>query len=205
MLTIINWLSSNIKLLALSMIIILSAIVLIQHNKIKDRDTQIDRLNNNVEYYQNNLSKNKEENRTLQFSIQEYKESKDSLIQEINQVQKKLKIKDKELSQVQQQHQAIKLDTTVIVRDSNFVTEIKPNNLTSLIIIKKDSILTAKLNIRNSQTLFIKHSKEYRNKYKNFFIRLLHFDFKKRNVFNYEIHNSNPIIKIEESRLVEIQ
>lgn len=205
MLTIINWLSSNIKLLALSVIIILSAIVLIQHNKIKDRDTQIDRLNNNVEYYQNNLSKNKEENRTLQFSIHEYKESKDSLIQEINQVQKKLKIKDKELSQVQQQHQAIKLDTTVIVRDSNFVTEIKPNNLTSLIIIKKDSILTAKLNIRNSQTLFIKHSKEYRNKYKNFFIRLLHFDFKKRNVFNYEIHNSNPIIKIEESRLVEIQ
>nr|DAE43801.1 MAG TPA: hypothetical protein [Caudoviricetes sp.] len=41
------------------------------------------------------------------------------------------------------------MDTTVVVQEDNFTKEIKPNNLTSLLIIKKDSFLTAKLDIKN--------------------------------------------------------
>ena len=200
-----NWLFSNTKILLISIIIILITVLGIQYNQLQNKNKQIDRLSNNVEYYQESLSNESDKNRTLQFTIDEYKQSKDSLIQQIRQTQKELKIKDNKLKQVQQQQQIIKVDTTVIVNDNDFIREIKPNNLTSLIIIKKDSLLTAKLDIRNSQTLYLTHTREYRNKYKNFFRRLIHFDFKKKTVFNYQIHNSNPIIKIENSRLVEIQ
>lgn len=202
---IFNWLFSNTKILLISIIIILITVLGIQYNQLQNKNKQIDRLSNNVEYYQESLSNESDKNRTLQFTIDEYKQSKDSLIQQIRQTQKELKIKDNKLKQVQQQQQIIKVDTTVIVNDNNFIREIKPNNLTSLIIIKKDSLLTAKLDIRNSQTLYLIHTREYRNKYKNFFRRLIHFDFKKKTVFNYQIHNSNPIIRIENSRLVEIQ
>lgn len=206
MLTIIfNWFAKNIKSIAVIIILILTAITFLQRQQIKKQIEQIDRYSNNVEYYQQQLSDKFSENRTLQFSIDEYKTSVDSLIVKINQTQKELKIKDKQLKQAQLQHQTINIDTTVIVKDCDFIKEIKPNNLTSLIIIKKDSLLTAKIDIRNEQTLFLTSQREYRNKYKNWFIRLIHFDFKKKNTYKYQIHNSNPIIKTESSRIVEIQ
>lgn len=203
--SIITWFTSNSKLLIISLLIILASIICYQYKQIQEQNIQINRLSDNVEYYQEELTTEKDNSRILQLTVDEYKTSKDSLIEEIRLTQKELKIKDKQLNQVQQQHQAIYIDTTIVVKSNDFVKEIKPNNLTSLIIIKKDSLLTAKLDIRNSQTLFLKHTKEYRNKYKNFFRRLIRFDFKKKDVFRYQIHNSNPIIKIEESRFIEIQ
>lgn len=203
--TIISWFIKNIKIIAVFILMVLTAIIFIQHNQIKEKNKVIDRINNNVEFYQEQLSDKESETRTLQFTLEEYKLSKDSLIENIRKVQKDLKIKDKQLEQAQQQHQTINIDTTVVVKDKDFIKEIKPNSLTSLLIIKKDSLLTAKIDIRNSQTLFLQHKKEYKNKYKNWFRRLIHFDFKKKNVFKYQIYNSNPIIKIEDSRIIEIQ
>ena len=203
--TIISWFIKNIKIIAVFILVVLTAIIFIQHNQIKEKNKVIDRINNNIEFYQEQLSDKESEARTLQFTLEEYKLSKDSLIENIRKVQKDLKIKDKQLEQAQQQHQTINIDTTVVVKDKDFIKEIKPNSLTSLLIIKKDSLLTAKIDIRNSQTLFLQHKKEYKNKYKNWFRRLIHFDFKKKNVFKYQIYNSNPIIKIEDSRIIEIQ
>lgn len=183
---------------------ILTAIIFMQRNQIKDKNIRIDKLNNNIEFYQDQLNKESKQNKILQLTVDEYVSIQDSLIQDIRKIQKQINVKDKELQQAQQQHQAIKIDTTVIVNDCNFIKEIKPNNLTSLVIIKKDSLLTAKIDIRNSQTLFLTCKSKYRNEYKNWFKRLIHFDFKKKNVYEYQIHNSNPIITIENSRLVEI-
>ena len=200
-----NWFAKNIKSMAVIIILVLTAITFLQHKQIKKQTQQIDRYSNNIEYYQQQLSDKFSENRTLQFTIDEYKTSVDSLIDNIKQTQKQLNIKDKQLKQAQLQHQAINIDTTVIVKDRDFVKEIKPNSLTSLIIIKKDSLLTAKIDIRNEQTLFLMSKREYKNQYKNWFRRLIHFDFKKKNVYKYQIHNSNPIIKTESSRIIEIQ
>lgn len=200
-----SWFAKNIKSIAVIIILVLAAITFLQYKQIKKQTQQINRYSNNIEYYQQQLSDKFSENRTLQFTIDEYKTSVDSLIDNIKQTQKQLNIKDKQLKQAQLQHQAINIDTTVIVKDRDFIKEIKPNSLTSLIIIKKDSLLTAKIDIRNEQTLFLTSKREYRNQYKNWFRRLIHFDFKKKNVYKYQIHNSNPIIKIESSRIIEIQ
>lgn len=152
----------------------------------------------------NKCSNVEEQNKVLQLNIEEYKETKDSLIQEIKATQKKLKIKDKELQQTQAQKQEIKHDTTIIVKSNDFKLEIKPNSLTSIIINKKDSILTHSLDIKNQQTLFITNKRVYKNKYKNWFTRLLHFDWKKKNDIRYQIHNSNDLIQITDSRMIEV-
>lgn len=202
--TIIGWFQKNIKIMAVIIISILAAIIFYQGKQIKEKNREIDRVTNNTLFYQEQLSDKDEEIRTLNLSIDEFKNTNDSIIQNIVNIQEELKIKDKELKQAQSQNQEINIDTTIVVGDKDFEKEIKPNELTSLIIIKKDSILTAKISIKNSQTLFISNKREYRNQYKNWFRRLIHFDFKKKDVYKYQIHNSNPLIEVKETRLITI-
>ena len=204
LLSFINLIKNNFQTIAVVVIMILTAFLFIQHKELKQTKNVLDKVSSNYEYYMNKCSNVEEQNKVLQLNIEEYKETKDSLIQEIKTTQKKLKIKDKELQQTQAQKQEIKHDTTVIVRSNDFKLEIKPNSLTSIIINKKDSILTHTLDIKNQQTLFITNKRVYKNKYKNWFTRLLHFDWKKKNDIRYQIHNSNDLIQITDSRMIEV-
>lgn len=200
----ISWFISNRKLLAVTIILILSAFLFLQHNQLKKKEQEIDKLYNNCLYYENKAAGIAEDNRTLTLTVDDLKQSKDSVVQELLAVQKKLKVKDKELRQLQRQSQVIRHDTTVIVRGCDFYKEIKPNSLTSIIINKQDSTLTTKLDIRNDQTLLVTAKREYKRKYKNWFSRLLHFDFKKITNSKYQIHNSNDLIKTSDTRIINI-
>lgn len=204
LLNFINLIKNNFQTIAVVVIMMLTAFLFIQHKELEQTKNVLDKVSGNYEYYMNKCSNVEEQNKVLQLNIEEYKETKDSLIQEIKTTQKKLKIKDKELQQTQAQKQEIKHDTTIIVRSNDFKLEIKPNSLTSIIINKKDSILTHTLDIKNQQTLFITNKRVYRNKYKNWFTRLLHFDWKKKNDIRYQIHNSNDLIQITDSRMIEV-
>ena len=200
----INLIKTNFQTIAVTISMILAAFLFIQTNKLEQANKRLDMVQNNYEFYMNKSSNIEEQNRVLQLTINDYKETNDSLINEIKTTQKKLNIKEKELQQTQLQKQEIKHDTTVIVKTPNFTLEIKPNSLTSIIINKQDSLLTHKLSIKNVQTLFVTNKRVYRNTYKNWFTRLLHFDFKKKNTFRYQIHNSNDLIEITDSRLIEL-
>ena len=200
----INIIKSNFNVIAVVIIMMLTAFLFIQHKELEQTKNVLDKVSSNYEYYMNKCSNVEEQNKTLQFTLNDYKETKDSLITEIKTTQKKLEIKDKELRQAQLLKQQIKHDTTVVVKSNDFKLEIKPNNLTSIIINKKDSLLTHSLSIQNQQTLFITNKRIYRNKYKNWFTRLLHFDFKKKNNISYQIHNSNDLIEITDSRMIEL-
>lgn len=201
----INFIKNNFQTIAVIIIMILTAFLFIQNDKLKTVNQRLDSVQNNYQYYMNKSSNVEDQNRILQLTIDDYKETKDSLINEIKTTQKKLKIKEKELYQTQIQKQEIKHDTTVIVKSPNFTLEIKPNSLTSIIINKQDSLLTHKLDIKNSQTLFVTNKRIYKNKYKNWFVRLLNFDFKKKNDIRYQIHNSNDLIEITDSRMIELK
>lgn len=204
LLSFINLIKNNFQTIAVVVIMMLTAFLFIQHKELEQTKNVLDKVSSNYEYYMNKCSNVEEQNKVLQLNIEEYKETKDSLIQEIKATQKKLKIKDKELQQTQAQKQEIKHDTTIIVKSNDFKLEIKPNSLTSIIINKKDSILTHSLDIKNQQTLFITNKRVYKNKYKNWFTRLLHFDWKKKNDIRYQIHNSNDLIQITDSRMIEV-
>lgn len=202
---IISWLSKNFKVLAVFIIGIFAAFVVLQHNQLKDKNKEIDRLNNNILYYQEQQDTLQYDNRVLRLTVDEFKDSKDSIVQQLNNVRKELNIKDKQLEQAQSQTQQIIVDTAIVVKENNFKEVIRPNELTSIIIAKTDSILTAKIDIKNTQTLFLSSKKVYKRQYKNWFRRLLKFDFKKQRVYRYTIKNSNELIKVTDTKLITLE
>ena len=175
-------------------------------NKVNSLDKELARSINNASTWENIANSNIDNNNTLELTIQEYKNSNDSLIKVINDQQEKLKIKDNQLYQMASTETVIR-DTIVEkipINDTDFTIELKPNQLTTITVSRKDSIFTHTMEILNRQDLFIYTKKVYRNQYKNFFQRLIHFDFKKDKVNRYQIINSNDLIKVIDTRVINI-
>ena len=175
-------------------------------NKVSSLDKELARSINNASTWENIANSNIDNNNTLELTIQEYKNSNDSLIKVINDQQEKLKIKDNQLYQIASTETVIR-DTIVEkipINDTDFTIELKPNQLTTITVSRKDSIFTHTMEILNRQDLFIYTKKVYRNQYKNFFQRLIHFDFKKDKVNRYQIINSNDLIKVIDTRVINI-
>lgn len=175
-------------------------------NKVNSLDKELSRSINNASTWENIANSNIDNNNTLELTIQEYKNSNDSLIKVINDQQEKLKIKDNQLYQIASTETVIR-DTIVEkipINDTDFTIELKPNQLTTITVSRKDSIFTHTMEILNRQDLFIYTKKVYRNQYKNFFQRLIHFDFKKDKVNRYQIINSNDLIKVIDTRVINI-
>lgn len=176
------------------------------HNKVNSLDNELANALNNAKTWENIANSNNENNNTLELTIQEYKNSNDSLIRIINDQQEKLKIKDNQLHQVTSTETIIR-DTIVEkipINDTNFTIELKPNQLTTITVSRKDSILTHTMEILNRQDLFVYTEKVYRKQYKNFFQRLIHFDFKKDKINRYQIVNSNDLINVTDTRVINI-
>lgn len=177
-----------------------------QGNKIKTQDARISQIYNNYKYYESQFNNTEKQNRVLQLTVNELKLSKDSLVQAVNKAKKELKVKDQNLKEAHVINTEMKDTTTVkiITKEVDFTKELKLNSLTTIIVSRKDSILTTILDLKNQQILIVEEKKEYRNKYKNGFVRFLHFDWKRDKVKKYSIINSNPLIKVTDTRVLEI-
>ena len=202
---IVNWLTNNIRLVTIGIISLLTVTIFVLGGQLKDKQNEIDRLSNNIQAYEELVTNKEQTNTVLQLTINELNNSKDSLIQEIQQTKKKLNVKNKNLVQAQVINTVIKDTVTkVITVDRNFNETLKINPLTTIKVSRTDSILTAKIDIQNQQILFIEEKKVYKNTYKNGWIRFWHFDWKKIRVRKYQIQNSNPLIRVTNTRIVEI-
>jgi regulator of replication initiation timing len=173
--------------------------------KVKNLDKELGTAKSNVTYYQNLVSNKVDENRVLQLSINDFKQSNDSLLTELSKTKDQLKIKDKQLNEVTSVTTVL-TDTIVetISIDRDFDVELKPNDQTIIKISRVGEQLTCIPTIYNRQDLFVTEEKVYRNKYKNKFSRFIHFDFKKDKVLQYKISNSNDAIQVLDTRIVRI-
>lgn len=202
---IVNWLTNNIRLVTIGIISLLTVTIFVLGGQLKDKQNEIDRLSNNIQAYEQLVTNKEQTNTVLQLTINELNNSKDSLIQEIQQTKKKLNVKNKNLVQAQVINTVIKDTVTkVITVDRNFNETLKINPLTTIKVSRTDSILTAKIDIQNQQILFIEEKKVYKNTYKNGWIRFWHFDWKKIRVRKYQIENSNPLIRVTDTRIIEV-
>lgn len=138
------------------------------------------------------------------------KEYNDKLVQQIDSVRKKEGIKSKEIQTAATQKQFIDVNKSkgvgcniiTIIKDSTYKDSIQYNNLTKVYYtIGKDSV-NIKLNVDNTQYLYIYKHKEYKNK-KNFFQRLFTLDWKKIQRYKYKIVNTNDLIKEDSVRVIE--
>ena len=205
-LKIVNWFTKNFKVVAVSFIMLLAAISFYMHNQLEYKDKQIDALQNNIEFYQSISENERSRNIVLQMTVDELNQSKDSLLQQITKIQKQLDIKNKNLISTNVINTQIKDSIKTIIKpiDRDFIKELNLNQLTTITVSRIDSVLSVKLDLQNQQILFIEDTKEYKKKYKNGFIRFLHLDWRKKHVRKYNIYNSNDLIKITDSRIVEI-
>ena len=199
---IVNWFTRNFRAVAVGLVSLLIATVFVQNHQLQKKNKEIDRITNNVRAYEQLASQKEQLNRVLQLTIEELNTSNDSLLKETKDAQKKLKIKDKNLTNINVINTEIKDSVRTIIKD--FDEELKINPLTTIIVSRKDSILKATLDIKNQQILFVEEKKEYKNKYRNGFIRFLHFDWKRIRTKKYQIVNSNPIIKVTDTRVIEL-
>ena len=203
---IVNWFTGNYRAVAVGLVSLLIATVFVQNNQLKKKNKELDRITNNVRAYEELAQDVSKQNRVLQLTIEELNTSKDSLIQQVKQTQKELKIKDKNLTNVSVINTEINDSTSKVIKHVlvDFDEELRLNPLTTIIVSRKDSILTAKLDIKNQQTIFVNEKKEYRTKYRNGWVRFWHFDWKKIRIKQYQIVNTNPLIKVTGTRVIEV-
>lgn len=195
----------KLKSILIGIIALLSIVSYNLYNKVNELDKQLSNALNNVQQYQSIVSGVQDENRVLQLTIDDFNLSKDSVLQELSITKDSLNIKNKELKQAMS---ATTLITDTIIQqipiETNFNVELKPNQLTTIKISRVDSTITCIPEIYNHQDLFIYNKKVYRNRYKNWFQRLIHFDFKKDKIQRYQIVNSNNLLKVLDTRVVSI-
>lgn len=204
--SVVNWLRKNFKVVAVGLVSLLIATIFYQHNQLQNKNREIDRITNNIRAYKEIASNAQDNSRVLQLTIDELNHSKDSLIQQVNKVKKELKIKDKNLTDASVINTQINDSVKTVIKEKliDFNEELKLNDLTTIIVSRKDSILTAKIDIKNQQIIFVEDKKEYKRFYKNWLLRFFHFDFKKVRIKNYQIVNSNPLIKVTDTRIIEL-
>ena len=71
-------------------------------------------------------------------------------------------------------------------------------------VCKKDTTITCIPVIYNEQSVFFKSKKEYVNTYSYFVTRIWNLDFRKHIVCYIDVKNTNPDVKVTNSKFVKI-
>lgn len=180
------------------------------HNKANRLSQELKMANNNIEAYQDALNGAQQASGVLRLDMKKLKDYNDNLVQQLDSVRKTEKLKSKEIQVAATQKQIINVnkskgvggDIITILKDSVYKDSLQYNNLTKVYYtIGKDSV-NIKLDVQNTQYLYVYKHREYKNK-KNFFKRLITFDWKKKDVYKYKIRNTNGILKEDSIRIIE--
>lgn len=183
---------------------------ILYHNKANRLSQELKMANNNIEAYQDALNGAQQASGVLRLDMKKLKDYNDELVQQLDSVRKTEKLKSKEIQVAATQKQIINVnkskgvggDIITILKDSVYKDSLQYNNLTKVYYtIGKDSV-NIKLDVQNTQYLYVYKHREYKNK-KNFFKRLITFDWKKKDVYKYKIRNTNDILKEDSIRIIE--
>ena len=210
----ITWMKSHYKLLlnAILGLIVASSISfgIISHNRANRLSEELKIANNNIEAYQDELDDSQQASGVLMLDMKKLNDYNDKLVHQLDSVSKKHNIKSSEILTAATQKQIIDVnkskgvrgDIITILKDSTYKDSLQYNNLTKVYYtIGKDSV-NIKLDVKNTQFLYVYKHKQYKNK-KNFFQRLFTFDWKKEIRYKYKIVNTNDIMKEDSIRVIQ--
>lgn len=210
----ITWMKSHYKLLLnaiLGLIVAYSiSFGIISHNRANRLSEELKIANNNIEAYQDELDDSQQASGVLMLDMKKLKDYNDKLVHQLDSVSKKHNIKSSEILTAATQKQIIDVnkskgvrgDIVTILKDSTYKDSLQYNNLTKVYYtIGKDSV-NIKLDVKNTQFLYVYKHKQYKNK-KNFFQRLFTFDWKKETRYKYKIVNTNDIMKEDSIRVIQ--
>ena len=210
----IQTIKKNYKLLLNAVLGLLMAFCLASgifyHNKANRLSEELKMANNNIEAYQDALYGSQQASGVLRLDVKKLSEYNDKLVQQIDSIRKIQKVKKNEIQVAATQKQILNVnkskgvggDIITIIKDSTYKDSLQYNPLTKVYYtIGKDSV-NIKLDVQNTQYLYVYKHREYKNK-KNFFKRLITFDWKKKDVYKYKIHNTNNLLKEDSIKIIE--
>lgn len=213
-LTILLWLKSHWKIAANAILGLTVAILLFGgitlHKKNKMLSERLEMAQNNIEAYQDAINGSQQASNVLKLDMEKLSEINDSLIQELDRVRKENKIKSSRLTTAATQTQNITVndskgvrgDIIQILKDTVYTDTLQYNNLTKVYYSIGTDSVNIGLDIKNTQYLYVYKKKEYKNK-KNFFKRLITFDWKKVTKYKYTIINTNDLLQTDDVRVIE--
>ena len=210
----VQTIKKNYKLLLNAVLGLLTAFCLASgifyHNKANRLSEELKMANNNIEAYQDALYGSQQASGVLRLDVKKLSEYNDKLVQQIDSIRKIHKVKKNEIQVAATQKQILNVnkskgvggDIITIIKDSTYKDSLQYNPLTKVYYtIGKDSV-NIKLDVQNTQYLYVYKHREYKNK-KNFFKRLITFDWKKKDVYKYKIHNTNDLLKEDSIKIIE--
>ena len=213
---ILSWLISHKKIAIKALLSLLVGLLVVFSVNIYKQNKRLSKslemAQNNIEAYQGILNGSQQANNVLKLDMSQLQNVNDSLIQKIDSVRKELKLKPKVIRTTATQTQTIYVTASKGVRGQDIIKTIQKdtvykdtiliNPLTKIdYTIGKDTV-SVNLDIKNQQFLYVYKKRQYKNK-KSFIKRLFTLDFKKVDIYKYQIVNTNDIIKTSDVRVIE--
>ena len=213
---ILSWLMSHKKIAFKALLSLLVGLLVVFSINIYKQNKRLSKslemAQNNIEAYQGILNGSQQANNVLKLDMSQLRNINDSLIQKIDSVREQLKLKPKVIKTTATQTQIIYVTASkgvrgqdiikTIQRDTVYKDTIQINPLTKVnYTIGKDTV-SINLDIKNQQFLYVYKHRQYKNK-KSFIKRLFTLDFKKVDMYKYQIVNTNDIIKTSDVRVIE--
>lgn len=213
---ILSWLISHKKIAFKALLSLLVGLLVVFSINIYKQNKRLSKslemAQNNIEAYQGILNGSQQANNVLKLDMSQLRNINDSLIQKIDSVREQLKLKPKVIKTTATQTQTIYVTASkgvrgqdiikTIQRDTVYKDTIQINPQTKVnYTIGKDTV-SVNLDIKNQQFLYVYKHRQYKNK-KSFIKRLFTLDFKKVDMYKYQIVNTNDIIKTSDVRVIE--
>ena len=198
-----------IGITALALIFVLGVTTYIQYKKVKSLNIELSISKSNEKAFIEENNELKDRNLAFKFTIDQINYLNDSLITKLNEVRKELKIKDKDLKQMQYLLSTAQKTDTIVFRDTLF----RDRNL-QIDTLLGDSWYNIKLGLRYpnliTTTPTFKSEKYIVTSTRKETIKppkkcaIARWFQKKHKVVEVIIHEKNPYITNKETRFIEI-
>ena len=198
-----------IGITALALILVLGVTTYIQHKKVKSLNIELSISKSNEKAFIEENNELKDRNLAFKFTIDQINYLNDSLITKMNEVRKELKIKDKDLKQMQYLLSTAQKTDTIVFRDTLF----RDRNL-QIDTLLGDSWYNIKLGLSYpnliTTTPTFKSEKYIVTSTRKETIKppkkcaIARWFQKKHKVVEVIIHEKNPYITNKEERFIEI-
>ena len=178
-------------------------------NERQDLKKEVCTLRNNQKAFIAENSSLKDESRAFKFTIEQLNYYNDSILQKMNEVRKELKIKDKDLKQMQYLLSEATKKDTIVFRDTlfrepslNIDTLIGDKWYNIRLGLKYPNLITTNPTFISEKYIIVNKKKETINPPKKFF--LFRWFQRKHWVMEVNIKEKNPYIKEVNNKFVEI-
>jgi len=190
-------------------VIILLAVIGAMWQQAEYANARWEKAEANVKAYSMSLSKDREKNIALQLTVDQLGYFKDSIIQELDNTRRQLKVKNKNLKALQSVSSSFSKPDTIILKDTLF-KEVSLDIDTVLgdkwynvrLELKYPSMIAVKPYFKSEKHIIVSSKKETVNPPKKFF--LFRWFQRKHIVLHINVVEKNPYVDNESSRYVEI-